>query len=84
MPISVHDRAIAAVRSLLAPGGTLLVVANHREEGVDVENPPPWPLMDSEIHAFASPEVHIRQVEVIEDEHDPSVRRWRVELQRDG
>ena len=83
MPVSVHARAIDAVRSLVAPGGTLLVIASHRDEGVDVEDAPPWPLMDSEIHAFASPDVQVRQLEVIQDQKDPSVRRWRVELHRD-
>jgi SAM-dependent methyltransferase len=82
MPVSVHERAIAAVRSLVAPGGTLLVIAGHRDVGVEVEDGPPWPLTESEIHSFASPEVRVRQVEVIEDQNDPSVRRWRVELQR--
>ncbi|HET6165687.1 MAG TPA: class I SAM-dependent methyltransferase [Marmoricola sp.] len=84
MPVSVHQRAIEAVRSLLAPGGTLLVISGHREEGAEVEDGPPWPLVDSEIHAFASDDVHVRQLEVIQDQQDPSVRRWRVELHRDA
>lgn len=82
MPISVHQRAIEAVRSLVAPGGTLLVLAGRRDEGSEVDDGPPWPLTPSEIHAFASEEVHVRQVEEIADQQDSSVRRWRAELQR--
>jgi SAM-dependent methyltransferase len=83
LPIALHDRAIAGVRSLVAPGGTLLVVAAAREEGTAVDGPP-WPLTQREIEEFASGDLHIWQVEELTDERDPSVRRWRVEVRRTG
>lgn len=82
LPISLHERAATAVRSLVAPGGTLLVLAVHREEGSAVDGPP-WPLTESEVHAFASPDVHVQQAEVVDDPEGVDRRWWRVELRRD-
>ncbi|QUQ66938.1 alpha/beta fold hydrolase [Kutzneria sp. CA-103260] len=52
LPESVRARASAAVAGLLAPGGTLFVVANGREEGT-VADGPPWPLTRSQLDGFA-------------------------------
>jgi SAM-dependent methyltransferase/esterase/lipase len=52
LPESVRDRASAAVGSLLAPGGTLFVVAMSREEGT-IPDGPPWPLTRSQVDGFA-------------------------------
>lgn len=82
LPISLHERAAAAVRSLVAPGGTLLVLAVHREEDSVVDGPP-WPLTKSEVHAFASPDLHVQQAEVVDDPEGVDRRWWRVELRRD-
>lgn len=81
LPVVLHEPAIRSVCSLVAPGGTLLVVAGSREEGSDVEGPP-WPLMKSEVRAFASGELHMFQVEELTDQTDPAVRRWRAEVRR--
>jgi SAM-dependent methyltransferase len=83
MPVSVHARAIAAVRSLVAPGGTLLVVSARRDEADEVDGPP-WPLTRSEIESFSSGDVRARQTEELVDQVDPSIRRWRAELHRDA
>jgi SAM-dependent methyltransferase len=81
MPVAFHERAIRAVCSLVAPGGTLLVISGSREEGSEVEGPP-WPLTRSEIDRFVSDDLHAFQVEELTDAIDPAVRRWRVELHR--
>lgn len=52
LPESVRARASAAVASLLAPGGTLFVVAMAREEGT-IPDGPPWPLTRSQFDGFA-------------------------------
>ena len=44
--------AIAAVRTLVAPGGTLLVIAAAREPDEELAGPP-FPLTRAEIDAFA-------------------------------
>jgi SAM-dependent methyltransferase len=51
LPISLHPRATTAVTDLVAPGGTLLVIAVARDE--TVPEGPPWPLTSTEIQAFA-------------------------------
>lgn len=81
LPIALHTRAIAAVCSLVAREGTLLVVAAARDEGSEADGPP-WPLTQSEIEEFGSGELRTRQIEVLVDAEDPSVRRWRAELHR--
>ena len=83
MPIAFHEPAIRAVGSLVAPRGTLLVVAAQREEGVEVQGPP-WPLTRSEIAAFSTAELRTVSVEDLQDREAPEIRRWRVELRRDG
>jgi SAM-dependent methyltransferase len=82
MPVAFHERAIQAVCSLVAPGGTLLVIAGSRDEGSEVQGPP-WPLTESEIQAFASGGLRLVHVEQLTDANDPATRRWRVELRRD-
>ena len=52
LPESVRAEASAAVASLLAPDGTLFVVAMSREEGT-VADGPPWPLTRSQVDGFA-------------------------------
>ncbi|MFC0540794.1 alpha/beta fold hydrolase [Kutzneria chonburiensis] len=52
LPESVRDKATAAVGSLLAPGGTLFVVAVSRDEGT-IADGPPWPLTRSQVDGFA-------------------------------
>ncbi|WP_392542157.1 class I SAM-dependent methyltransferase [Oryzobacter telluris] len=47
LPPVVREEAAAAVRSLLAPGGTLLAVQVVREAGESPDDGPPW-LLDAE------------------------------------
>jgi hypothetical protein len=79
--------AIAAVRRrfpdspvqyLVAPGGTLLVIAAVKDEG---EDPPdgPWPLTRAEVESFAAGDLELVR---LEDIRDPDAHRWRAELRR--
>ncbi|WP_153769401.1 class I SAM-dependent methyltransferase [Labrenzia sp. CE80] len=43
--------SIPAIASLVAPGGTLLLISRTREEGSEADGPP-WPLMPSEWRSF--------------------------------
>lgn len=52
LPNSLRADAIAAVRTLVAPGGTLLVIAAAREPDEELAGPP-FPLTRAEIDAFA-------------------------------
>jgi SAM-dependent methyltransferase len=80
MPPDLHDTAIAQVAALVAPGGTLLVVAAGRDGGERVQGPP-WPLTRAEVDAFATGGV---EVERIEELRTADVFRWRAEYHRPG
>jgi SAM-dependent methyltransferase len=91
LPKPVRDRAIAAVGPLVAPGGTLLVLAaasrgdaepGGTENGGTEAGTPPWPLTRAEIDAFAAPGLTPVRVEMVTD--DQQVRRWLVEYRAAG
>jgi SAM-dependent methyltransferase len=78
IPPHLHDAAIAQVGELIAPGGTLLVVATGRDEGQPAPAPP-WPLTLAEIEAFATGGVERVGIEQI---RNGEVVRWRAEFRR--
>jgi SAM-dependent methyltransferase len=51
LPLSLRDRAIDAIVSTVAPGGTLVVVSGIRE-GDGPRDGPPWPLTREELDRF--------------------------------
>jgi SAM-dependent methyltransferase len=84
LPPPLHAPAIAAVRRTVAPGGTLLVIAAGRPaEPAEPDDPPPWPLTQDEIDAFAAGGLAPVRLERMGDPGDPSWV-WRVELRRPG
>jgi SAM-dependent methyltransferase len=76
MPPEQHTVAARNVASLVAPGGTLLVLATARDEGSEVTGPP-WPLTRAEMEEFAISDLVLRRVERIEGDS-----WWRAELTR--
>ena len=76
MPPEQHTVAARSIAGLVAPQGTLLVLATTREEDADVTGPP-WPLTRSEVEAFASGDLVLRRLERIENGS-----WWRAELTR--
>lgn len=80
MPIEFHAQATASVSRMVAPGGTLLVVATARDEAAGVPDGPPWPLTRGEVDAFAADGLEPVR---IEDVRRPGVPpRWRAEFRR--
>jgi hypothetical protein len=75
LPESLRSEATLAVASLVAPDGTLVVVAAARDEGQHVEGPP-WPLTPSQVEAFATGGLTRVELERIPDAVDPEVHRW--------
>ncbi|MFD2792774.1 class I SAM-dependent methyltransferase [Promicromonospora vindobonensis] len=78
---SVRDGLTAGVRSLVAPGGTLLAVQAIAEQGDD--DGPPWPLTRQEIEAFGAEglsAVSIEQLPVPRAPSRPGI--WRAEFHR--
>jgi SAM-dependent methyltransferase len=76
MPPEQHSVAARNIAALVAPGGTLLVLATTRDEHSEVKGPP-WPLIRSEVEAFANEDLVMRRLERIE-----SGAWWRAELSR--
>jgi len=80
LPGTLRPAAIAGVRSLVAPGGTLFVVAVARDDGAIVEGPP-WPLDPAEIESFGDGLI-VRSIERVPDADDPQLGRWAAEFIR--
>ena len=78
MPLEQHPAATQNIAALVAPEGTLLVLATTRDEPSEVKGPP-WPLTRAEVDAFANGDLIMRRVERIE-----SGTWWRAELSRGG
>lgn len=74
MPPSVREPATVHIGQFVAPGGTLLVIANADDPDNTYE-PPPWPLTREQVEAFAVDGLEIVRVEQPEG-------RWRVEFRR--
>lgn len=72
IPRTHRKAATAGVRRLVAPGGTLLVIASA---GTGDESGPPWPLTREEVEAFAGEGVQAVRIEQLE-------QRWRAEFRR--
>jgi SAM-dependent methyltransferase len=81
LPDPPRAEAIASVGRLVAPGGTLIVIARAREPG-DPDDGPPWALTHAEIDALAGPGLRPVRIEDLRDPGPPSARRWRAELTR--
>jgi len=81
LPDPPRARAIACVASLVAPGGTLIVISGAREAGERVEGPP-WPLTRAEVEAFATGGVEAVRIEELRAQPEPWSRRWRAEFRR--
>jgi SAM-dependent methyltransferase len=76
MPPEQHPIAARNIAGLVAPEGTLLVLAIAREEHAEVQGPP-WPLARGEVEAFAAGGLVMRRLERI-----AGGVWWRAELSR--
>lgn len=78
----IRDAAIQALAGFVKPGGTLLIVGRGRHED-EPENPPPWPLLRSELECLI--EAGLTQVG-FDDFHTTRkgrpVRHFRIEYTR--
>ncbi|HEX8345238.1 MAG TPA: class I SAM-dependent methyltransferase [Actinoplanes sp.] len=77
LPRSLRHRATTSVASLVAPGGTLLVLASAAS--TPDGDGPPWPLTRDEVQAFAVDGLSVLSVEWIRA-GDPPSDRWRAVL----
>ncbi|GAA4700720.1 Methyltransferase domain-containing protein [Promicromonospora umidemergens] len=78
---SVRAGLTAGVRSLVAPGGTLLAVQAIGEPGDD--DGPPWPLTRPEIEAFGAEGLSALSIEKLAAPGSPGrLGLWRAEFRR--
>lgn len=77
MPPAQHRVAARNIAALVAPGGTLLVLATARDGDSEVKGPP-WPLTRAEVEVFADGGLVMHRLERIEDGV-----WWRAELSRE-
>ena len=85
MPESMRADAIRAVRSVVAPGGRLLVIAaaHSQEESEDEpDDGPPWPLTREDIDAFVAPDLHVAKIERLRGPAGPTTWVWRALFER--
>jgi SAM-dependent methyltransferase len=80
LPRTLRSAAIASVATLVAPGGTLLVLAAQAVPGDD--EGPPWPLTRDEMDGFATGGLTAVSVDDVPVPDDPGVRRWRGVFRR--
>ena len=76
LPDPPRREAIARIAGLVAPGGTLLVLADARAASDWPVAGPPWPLTRAEIDAFAATRLVPVRVELLADRGG----YWRAEL----
>jgi SAM-dependent methyltransferase len=81
LPDPPRGTAIASVGRLVAPGGTLLVLARAREPG-EADDGPPWALTRAEIDALAGAGLAPARIEDLREPGPPPARRWRAEFSR--
>jgi ubiquinone/menaquinone biosynthesis C-methylase UbiE len=76
--------AIAALAGLVAPTGTLLVIARATDDPDPVRDPAmmPWALTRRELEDMAGRTLTVRSVEQFLDDEDPPKLRWRAEFTR--
>jgi SAM-dependent methyltransferase len=80
IPDPPRSGVVAAIAGLTAPGGTLLVIAAARDDDQPPADGPPWPLLGSEVTAFAAGDLQLTRLERIDPPDDWSC--WRAEFSR--
>ena len=81
LPRAVRHQATTSVAQLIAPGGTLLVIAAV-DDGTSEPAGPPWPLTRAEIESFAVGGLTLAAAEITTMPGEPAERRWRAEFHR--
>jgi hypothetical protein len=80
---SVRAGAVAGVRSLVAPGGTLFVVQIVREDDEEMPAEPPWLLDRTEMEGLEGDGLVAESLDRLPNEAQPELRdRWRMVLTR--
>jgi SAM-dependent methyltransferase len=82
LPDPPRRDAIAQVGRMVAPGGTLLVIATARDEADGPVHGPPWPLTRAEVELFGAGGLEPVRIEDLRDAEQPEIHRWRARFSR--
>ena len=82
LPVELRAPAIANVARMVAPDGTLLVVAAVQEDKAPRPDGPPWPLTRQEVRSFATDGLIVDRVDDLVNPRQPTEHRWRAEFRR--
>src|SRR5262249_16486051 len=80
---TARTTALSMLPHLVAPGGTLLIIAHATEEPAPERDPAsfPWPVTRAEIDSAAGL-LHPVKIELLRDDETPPTLRWRAEFNR--
>jgi len=85
LPDPPRREAIACIGHMVAPGGTLVVIALARADGEEAGPWPPWPITRAEIESFTATGLAPVTIEEVADPgQEPPGRRWLAEFRRPG
>jgi len=82
LPLAVREESSAAVASLTAPGGRLLVVSRARPDDESDPKGPPWPLSRLETTGFLVDGMNEESFETVTDADERAMVRFRVVYRR--
>jgi SAM-dependent methyltransferase len=82
LPDPPRRYAIPNVGRMVAPGGTLLVIARARDQDSEPDDGPPWSLTRSEIDALTGTGLRPVLIEEVRSDGPPPTHRWRAEFRR--
>jgi SAM-dependent methyltransferase len=80
LPDPPRGGAIAQVSRMVAPGGTLIVIATARRDETAPWEGPPWPLTHAEVESFAIDDLQPVQIERVDGATESDPARWRAEF----
>jgi len=80
---TARTTALSMLPRLVAPGGTLLIIAHATEQSAPERDPSsfPWPVTRDEIDSAAGL-LHPVEIELLRDDETPATLRWRAEFNR--
>jgi pimeloyl-ACP methyl ester carboxylesterase/SAM-dependent methyltransferase len=79
LPEPPRSGAIAGIGRLVAPDGTLVVIASRRDDSHPERELPPWPLTRAEVDAFQRDDLRPIRIEEL---GEPGNLWWRAEFRR--
>lgn len=82
LPLNVRPQVVEKIASLVAVGGTLLIITHHRDNNSMVSDKPPWALSDEDLSLFEELGLEeIRRDNYLDRDHN-TIKQLRIEYRR--